>query len=233
MVRPPSVRATFAPAKRDGVTTAYLCLALGLQMSIAELCSLIISLPLTPGASFHHRRGSAFRSGPTPVGAQASLEIVVEKGHRPLFILTDTMTYLPRFIRWHPGTGFDLVCRRIHQEISTMAIRKDSIKSLSPPDVSTSACQILPLGTALFDHMTQQSWEDGSERPTTTLSISYGDGRFLGCVRDRATARIAYLSGDTLSELLDAIQQALESEQMVWRKDPFAKPLQGKGIKKS
>lgn len=58
---------------------------------------------------------------------------------------------------------------------------------------------------------------DGSPRQTATVLTFCEDGRFKACFRDREAALIAFVSGDSLLGLLDAIEKGLATDRLDWR----------------
>lgn len=71
---------------------------------------------------------------------------------------------------------------------------------------------------ALWEYMTLTAWEDGSDRQPATLILLVEEGRWKGCVSDRAAGRVGWRSHETLAGLLEALEAALASDSMDWRK---------------
>jgi hypothetical protein len=71
---------------------------------------------------------------------------------------------------------------------------------------------------AISEYMSSLCWPDGSEREVSTLTFVVEDGKLKGCVNDRACKRSLWRSGDTLTEVMDALEEALRSPQAVWRR---------------
>lgn len=96
---------------------------------------------------------------------------------------------------------------------------------VTPPSPETPAtvCSLLQSLPTLSDYLTQRVWDDGSPRITSTVAISYADGRFLITVRDRALSRVCFHSGTTLTEALRLTDAGLESSETNWRKDTWNK----------
>jgi len=74
-----------------------------------------------------------------------------------------------------------------------------------------------------MDHLTATTWDDGGPRLTTTIGISWGEGRFLATLRNRAEQRVTFVSAETITELWDCIHRAVDDPDTVWRKDQFGK----------
>jgi hypothetical protein len=72
---------------------------------------------------------------------------------------------------------------------------------------------------SLAEFMRETSWDDGKPRKTGTILI-VADGRVLkASVHDRDARRSAWVSADTLCELLVRIDAALGTDSLEWRKD--------------
>lgn len=84
-------------------------------------------------------------------------------------------------------------------------------------------CEILPPGSVVLDHLTQAAWEDGVARQTSTVSVSHANGSFLLSIRDRENGLVAYISAGTLTAAWADLALALETDEIKWRRDPFAK----------
>lgn len=91
------------------------------------------------------------------------------------------------------------------------------------PAAQAAICHWATQHPTIFDYLTQEVWPDGSKRTTSTISISFQEGRFLITVRDRALTRVCFHSGTTLTEALLLADAGLESEETVWRKDTWNK----------
>lgn len=75
-------------------------------------------------------------------------------------------------------------------------------------------------------YLCDTSWDDGSARETTTVLVFVEAGAFKVAINDRALARSAFLSADSLLGLLDAAELALREEELDWR---AKKATPGKG----
>lgn len=70
----------------------------------------------------------------------------------------------------------------------------------------------------LTEFLTATRWEDGSERQTSTLMVLWEDGRWKGCLHDRAEERSGWISSRTWGDLLAALETALVEEDLDWRR---------------
>lgn len=69
----------------------------------------------------------------------------------------------------------------------------------------------------LVAHMTQEVWEDKTPRLTTTVLFFMERGTLKLCLCDRDGGRSCFLAGDSFSSLLEAAEQGLEEDSLVWR----------------
>jgi len=70
---------------------------------------------------------------------------------------------------------------------------------------------------ALFAYLTDDMWEDGTDRETSTILIFVDGGVYKAWVNDRALARSLWVAGATIQGLLDTANEALASNETVWR----------------
>lgn len=92
----------------------------------------------------------------------------------------------------------------------------------------TAGCHLALKWPALCEFLTAVEWEPGEVRQPGTLLICWGDGRWRGWLNDRDMAQTAWMSADSLSELLEAVEAAFQAGAIEWRKAP-GKPQQRKG----
>lgn len=71
---------------------------------------------------------------------------------------------------------------------------------------------------AICEYMTAVVFGDGSPREPSTLTFCVEDGKLKGCVNDRAGKASLWRSGDSMEEVLEALEAALRSPQAVWRR---------------
>lgn len=89
-------------------------------------------------------------------------------------------------------------------------------------------CEAYPL---LWEHLVETRWEDGSTRETSTLLLFAEDGRWKGCLNDRAEARSVFLAALTPEGVFEALEAGLRSEGLDWRAKPPRTPSRGGGGK--
>lgn len=74
----------------------------------------------------------------------------------------------------------------------------------------------------LHDFMTLAGY-GGKARVTGSLSLFCEEGKFKASINDRDGGHVAFLSGDSLWGLLEAIDRGLKSGSLDWRVSQFAK----------
>jgi len=66
--------------------------------------------------------------------------------------------------------------------------------------------------------LTLTVWEDGKERETSSVTVFHGDGLLKACIQDKDAGLIAFVTGESLEGLLDALEKGLASGKLDWRK---------------
>jgi len=69
----------------------------------------------------------------------------------------------------------------------------------------------------LAEYLTLTAWEDGKPRKTATLLLFAEDGVWKCCLNDRENGRVTFRSSETIEELLKALSDALEGDEVDWR----------------
>lgn len=93
-------------------------------------------------------------------------------------------------------------------------------KTGSPgPAREAGPCPLLLLRPALAAHLLDPVFADGKPRRTDTLLVFVHEGRLKGCLRDRTTDECAWVSGDGLVGILDALEEGLQTGALDWRKE--------------
>lgn len=71
----------------------------------------------------------------------------------------------------------------------------------------------------LVEHLCDETWDDGSARERSTLSLFLEGGMFKLSLNDRETGASMIVSGDSLQEAFKAIEKRLAGERPAdWRK---------------
>ena len=86
-----------------------------------------------------------------------------------------------------------------------------------PGSGPSESCRWMSQHPALCEFLTLSSWEGGEIRETGTLLVCWGDGQFKAWINDRDSGRTAWLSGSTISELLDLVEERLRGDTLEWR----------------
>lgn len=71
---------------------------------------------------------------------------------------------------------------------------------------------------AIAEYLTLTKWESGKPRKTTTLTLFVEDGAFKVCVNDRDGGRVAFVTGNALGEVWDALEGGLATASLDWRR---------------
>lgn len=69
----------------------------------------------------------------------------------------------------------------------------------------------------LYSYLTDTKWEDGNPRETTTVLLCVDAGVLKAWVNDRALARSAWVSADSLQGLFRTLEAKLATNQLEWR----------------
>lgn len=80
----------------------------------------------------------------------------------------------------------------------------------------------------LREYLCSATWDDGTERETSTLLIFFADGVWKGCLSDRALERAGWGAGRTFSELLMTLERLLAEDRIEWRQKKPQGPRRGK-----
>jgi hypothetical protein len=80
----------------------------------------------------------------------------------------------------------------------------------------------------LHEHLVEITYDDGDARQTSTLLLVAEGGRFKGCLNDRDQSRSAWVSAETVNDVLAALELGLLNGSLDWR----AKQAEWKGGKR-
>ena len=72
---------------------------------------------------------------------------------------------------------------------------------------------------AVGEFITLTRWDDGKRRETGTVMVLCEGGKWKAWLHDRDGKQSAWISGDSAGELMEAVEQALLSGCVGWRKD--------------
>lgn len=96
-------------------------------------------------------------------------------------------------------------------------LRKREVKSASSQGLPASASVMATTMPALWAHISCGSYPDGSVRQRSTLSVFVGDYGLQACLNDRDNGLVAFVTGDSLVAILDALEASLASDSLDWR----------------
>jgi hypothetical protein len=80
------------------------------------------------------------------------------------------------------------------------------------------ACALSDLYPALWEFLTVMSWEDGTARAPGSLSVFFGGYGLQAALNDKDGGLVAFVSGDTLTALLEALDQGIANDALDWRR---------------
>ncbi len=106
-----------------------------------------------------------------------------------------------------------------------MALKKPSVAARTDSSLNGGVCTFSSLHPSLSEWMTAEVWEDSSKRRLPSLTIFSEDGLVKICVNDKATERVAFVSGPSLREALQSIEDGLTRDSLEWRR---SKPVGGR-----
>lgn len=110
-----------------------------------------------------------------------------------------------------------------HYEYSHIGLEKVLMKK--PVRDAQSSGKQLPISDQRFresyptivEYLTTLKYDDGSSRVPSALSLFIDDGVLKAALNDKDCKRSLYASGDTLEDVLDALEAALSSAEPAWR----------------
>lgn len=87
---------------------------------------------------------------------------------------------------------------------------------------------------ALWEYLTVEQWEDGTERQTATLSCFADGGSWKICLNDRESSQVLFGTGSSLEVCLGTLEQLLQAPGGApWRASRFRGDKGGKGSKRA
>lgn len=108
--------------------------------------------------------------------------------------------------------------------MSKASLKKPSTTPLSQPvKVHPISPELESSFPNLYAYMTQESWEDGSTRATTTVLFFFERGEMKLCVSDRDLQRSAFFTGPDFLSLLEIAEASLEGGDTDWRQKRLAR----------
>lgn len=112
-----------------------------------------------------------------------------------------------------------------------MALKRCPVSSTgsSPQSASYASCKLAERFPTLWEFLTSSKWEDGGERCTGTMTLMAEQGMVKAALNDRDAGASCFVSGRTLSSLLEAVEKGLDGASLEWRVKRDERPKGGKG----
>lgn len=117
----------------------------------------------------------------------------------------------------HRGRSYLDMLRDIERVIEVLT--KSTAPRVDGAAVAVSDPALSKKYPMLAAHLTQATWEDGSPRQVSTMSIFTGDGAWKACLRDRERGLCLWVAATAFERLPGALETALGDENTVWRAD--------------
>lgn len=94
-----------------------------------------------------------------------------------------------------------------------------------------TACELSVLYPTVVEFLCKETWEDGASRLTGTITLMAEGGMVKAAVNDRDGQLSCFVSGKSVTSLLEALEVGLGDDSLDWRvKKPFGQgPRKGKG----
>ena len=103
-----------------------------------------------------------------------------------------------------------------------MGIKRPETAAGTGKEVNPGECNLAIGNPSLWEFLVERSYEDGSKRQPGTMMVFTEDGWFKMMLNDKDNARIAFVAGDTLENVLGAADLGLRDGKLDWRKSkPF------------
>ena len=118
--------------------------------------------------------------------------------------------------RYRCGWCYPDVLAELHVKISKPQTSGQSVLGELKPGAFGEWWDLFP---AVCEFLSAVKWEDGSDRKTGTLNLFLQDGKLKCWLNDKEFGRSLCRSGDSLDELLQALDTALSDPRADWRAD--------------
>ena len=70
---------------------------------------------------------------------------------------------------------------------------------------------------ALVEFLTETKWDDGTPRAVGSLTLFVDEGLWKACLSDKDAGRVAFVSGQTPTDVFQAAEKGLTSSSLDWR----------------
>lgn len=71
----------------------------------------------------------------------------------------------------------------------------------------------------LWEHLSEEVWDDGSVRATSTLFLFVDGGKWKCMLKDRSLGLVVFFTADDMVGVLSAAEKALAADSVDWRPD--------------
>ncbi len=122
--------------------------------------------------------------------------------------------------RYYPGH------RGYRDGIKTSPWRASIMQRRRERDQESGKQQLAALGFAfsqefpsLFEHLSDTTFDDGSERETSTVLLFVDGGQWKACLHDRQEGLSLWVSGATYGDVMSALEADLAAGGGSWRSD--------------
>jgi len=96
---------------------------------------------------------------------------------------------------------------------------------MKKPDLTAQGSSFIPLKSSnwsevyptLWEWLTEEKFDDGTFRTTSSLLVFVQSGELKACINDRHYSRSAFISAATVEDLLQSLDEKLESDSLDWR----------------
>jgi hypothetical protein len=111
-----------------------------------------------------------------------------------------------------------------------MRLKRAVAAGAGPGGISTAVveCALSKKYPALSEFLSSLTWEDGSVRATGTITLMCDQGVMKAALNDRDSMCGTFVSGRSLTALLEAIEAGLAGGSLEWRAKAAPPPRRGK-----
>jgi hypothetical protein len=102
-----------------------------------------------------------------------------------------------------------------------MALVRAPKKGAGGSETPVEMCKLASGYPTLVEFLSVSKWPDGAERQRGTVLLLWEEGNYKCWLNDRDGDRTAWLTGATLTDLLAAVDTALEADSVPWRAAGF------------
>lgn len=109
---------------------------------------------------------------------------------------------------------------RPRKEEPWMALQRRQAAAAAAGDgVAAADPDVQKWAATLVEFLTQLSWGEGEKRKTGTVMVLAENGVWKAWVHDRDGKRAAWVSGGSLLDLVDSVDQGLANDSLTWKDD--------------